>query len=209
MSEASKSVNCIRLATARDADAIAEIYRPSVESAPTSFETEAPDGAEIGRRLEEVLKSHPWLVCELNGVVSGYAYATKHRARAAYQWSVDTAVYVDAASRRYGIGRALYTALFPMLTAQGYVNAYAGITLPNPGSVGLHEAVGFRALGVYRKVGFKRGAWHDVGWWELLLHPHPPSPALPATLDAVCGDPAWNDWLQRGVALVRMPDSLG
>jgi L-amino acid N-acyltransferase YncA len=159
----------IRLATVNDAPAIAAIYRPIVESTPISFETVAPDADEMRRRIQEVLGSHVWLVCEREGAVAGYAYASSHRARAAYQWSVDTSVYVDDAFRRRGIGHALYLSLFAVLTVQGYANAFAGITLPSAASVGLHERAGFTPLGVYRRVGYKLGAWHDVGWWQRSL----------------------------------------
>ena len=159
----------IRLATVHDAPAIAAIYRPIVESTPISFETVAPDANEMGRRIQEVMGSHVWLVCEREGAVAGYAYASTHRARAAYQWSVDTSVYVDDAFRRRGIGHALYLSLFAVLTVQGYANAFAGITLPSAASVGLHERAGFTPLGVYRRVGYKLGAWHDVGWWQRSL----------------------------------------
>src|SRR5260221_3350400 len=137
----------IRLATPEDAPAIAEIYRPVVLSTPISFETEAPSDSEMQRRIEQTLRTYPWLVYEEAGRIGGYAYATRHRDRAAYQWSADTAIYVHGDFRRGGVGRGLYTSLFQLVAAQGYFNARAGITLPNPGNVGLHEAVGFRPGG--------------------------------------------------------------
>jgi phosphinothricin acetyltransferase len=91
---------------------------------------------EIWQRIRKTLAQYPWLVEERDGAVVGYAYAGQHRVRAAYQWAVDVAVYIDERHRRTGVGRALYTSLFGMLVKQGYYNAYAGITLPNPGSVG-------------------------------------------------------------------------
>jgi len=170
----------IRLADDGDAGAIAAIYAPIVESTTISFETVPPDRDEVARRLADTLASYPWLVCEIDGRAAGYAYATKHRVRAAYQWSVDASVYVDAAWRRAGVGRGLYRSLFAILAAQGFVNAFAGISLPNPASVALHEAVGFEPLGVYRRVGFKLGAWRDVGWWRLPLRSYdrPPIPPI-------------------------------
>ena len=138
----------IRLASDRDARAIADIYAPFVESNATSFETEAPSADEIRRRVQETTTTHPWLVCVCGDSVAGYAYATKHRARAAYQWSVEASVYVHSSFRRAGVGRGLYTSLFAILAAQGFVNAYARITLPNDSSVALHESLGFRPVGV-------------------------------------------------------------
>jgi L-amino acid N-acyltransferase YncA len=133
----------------------------------------------------------------------GYAYAGPHRARAAYQWSLDASVYVHAQYQRRGIGRALYTSLFKIVTLQGYYNVYAGITLPNPGSVGLHEALGFRPVGVYRAVGYKLGAWYDVGWWHLALRPANTPPELPIHYQKVLETPAGVLALNAGLACLR------
>ena len=135
--------------------------------------------------------------------MAGYAYAARHNERSAYQWSVNTSVYVDARFQRRGVGRGLYLSLFEILRAQGYVNAYAGITLPNAGSVGLHEAMGFETVGVYRNVGFKFGAWHDVGWWQLTLKPHEASPSAPRNVAAVSGRPGWTELLTLGESVIR------
>jgi len=189
----------LRLVTRSDAAGIAEIYRPIVASTPISFETEPPDEREIQRRIQETLPGYPWLVCEHDGVVAGYAYATRHRARAAYQWSVDTSVYVHPDFRRRGIGQGLYRSLIQILKAQGYFRAYVGIALPNPGSVGLHESVGFQAIGVYRNVGYKLGSWHDVGWWELALQASGPEPRAPRGLAEVQKDPSWQGLLAAGL----------
>jgi phosphinothricin acetyltransferase len=193
----------IRLARDADAEAIAAIYRPIVERTAISFETDAPDAAEIRQRVADTLPVYPWLVCDIDGEVAGYAYATKHRVRAAYRWSVDTSVYIDEARRRLGVGRGLYQSLFAILAAQGFVNAFAGIALPNAGSVGLHEAVGFAPLGVYRRVGFKFGEWRDVGWWQLALKAHEASPGVPIDVDAVRLRPEWAGLLARGEAVIR------
>ena len=175
----------VRLAALpRDADAVAAIYRPAVESSTATFEEVAPDEVEMARRIRAVLPRTPWLVAELNGVVVGYAYAAIHRERPGYRWSVDVSVYVAASHQGAGIGRALYGELIPLLRRQGFVNAYAGVALPNPASVALHEAVGMRRIGVYERVGFKFGAWHDVAWFGMRLADPagpPPEPA-PVTL---------------------------
>jgi L-amino acid N-acyltransferase YncA len=192
----------IRLVAPQDASAIAGIYRPIVESTPISFETEAPDEAEMRGRIEQTLRTYPWLVCEQDGCIAGYAYASRHHDRAAYQWSVDSSVYVQAGRRHSGVGRGLYTSLFRLLAAQGYFNVYAGITLPNPASVGLHESVGFERVGVYRSVGYKTGAWHDVGWWQLSLRSHDSSPPPVRTLAETRQDSAWTSMLAAGQPLV-------
>ena len=192
-----------RLVTKDDAASIAEIYRPIVTSTAISFETEPPDASEMERRIQETLPACPWLVCEQDGRVVGYAYASRHRPRAGYRWSVDTTVYLHADVRRRGIGRGLYVSLFKILVAQGYFNAYAGVALPNPGSVGLHESVGFTPIGIYRNVGFKHGAWRDVGWWQRELQPLVATPPPPITLHELQRDPSWAQMLTAGLSSIH------
>jgi len=172
----------IRIATAADAEQVTAIYAPNVESTAVSFESLVPSTEEMAARITGRQPAYPWLVAEDGDQrVLGYAYAGRFAARAAYAWSVETSVYVAEAARRRGIWRGLYTALFQILAAQGYRRAFGGIALPNPGSVALHEKLGFRPSGVYRAVGWKFGVWHDVGWWQLSLgetdrEPQPPWP---------------------------------
>lgn len=181
----------IRLARPEDGPALAEIYRPAVTENSTSFELEPPDGAEMARRVAKCMERTPWLVCERDGRVAGYAYGGMHRERAAYQWTAEVSAYVHQDFHRQGIGRALYAALVAALVAQGYRNAVAGITLPNDASVALHEAVGFTLVGVYRKVGYKFGAWHDVAWYERELAPRIIDPPVPRQLAECRDDPAF------------------
>ncbi len=181
----------IRIADpARDAARAAEIYRPAVVGSTISFEEEAPDADEMAARMQTVLARTPWLVAEDDaGLVVGYAYAGPHRTRAGYRWSVDISVYVDAVARRRGIGRALYSELLPILRRQRFVNAYAGVGLPNPASIRLHESIGMSLVGVYERVGWKLGRWVDVAWYSLRLADPPPGARppepipLPALLD--------------------------
>jgi len=154
---------------ARDSAACAAIYAPFVGEGWISFELEPPAADEIARRMTKYAGSHAWLVAEIDGKVAGYAYGSPHRERAAYASSCDVAVYVDPAHARQGIGRALYAALLPLLAERGYHAAFAGIALPNEASIGLHEAMGFTPVGIYREVGWKQGGWRDVGWWQRLL----------------------------------------
>ena len=160
---------------------IAAIYAPIVSSTAISFETEPPSPEEMARRIEVTLAQYPWLVALVENRVAGYAYAHAIAQRQAYAWSAETSVYVHPEFRGMGIGRALYDELFATLRKQGYCRAFAGIALPNAASVGLHEAVGFAHVGTYRRVGWKMGAWHDVGWWELDLRPQgePPGHLIP------------------------------
>ena len=164
----------IRLANENDAEAVRAIYAPIVETTAISFETEPPTREEMARRIREITARYPFLLAD-----GGYAYASAHHARAAYRWAVDVSVYLAPEARGRGLGRALYTRLFAILREQGFYCANAGIALPNPASVGLHEAFGFEPIGIYHAVGFKFGKWHDVGWWELSLrrrdsNPHEP-----------------------------------
>jgi L-amino acid N-acyltransferase YncA len=155
----------------RDAAACAAIYAPHVEDAPTSFEEAAPSQEQMAARIEETAATHPWLVAEEAGEVVGFAYACRHRARPAYRWAVDVSVYVADEHNGKGRGRQLYAALLEELRERRFRVACAGITLPNEASVALHEGFGFEPVGVYRGIGWKAGAWRDVGWWQLELSP--------------------------------------
>jgi phosphinothricin acetyltransferase len=187
------------MARADDAAQVQAIYAPLVRATAVSFEVDPPDAAEMRRRIEGTLGRLPWLVCARDREVLGFAYAAPHRERAAYRWSVEVSAYVAVGARRAGVGRGLYGALLELLTAQGFVSAYAGITLPNPASVGLHRAAGFAPVGVYHAAGFKLGAWHDVGWWQRPLRDPPASPRPPVRLPAL-PEPAVRQALARGVA---------
>lgn len=185
----------IRLATLADAERVAAIYAPNVTESAISFETEPPSAADMRRRIETYGAFAPWLVLEDERGIAGYAYASAHRDRAAYRWAVDVSAYVDGAQHRRGIGRALYTTLLRLLPLQGLCVAHAGITLPNAASVGLHEACGFTKVGVYEAVGFKHGAWHDVGWWRLQLRARPADPGPLLGLADAMATAAWRDAL--------------
>ena len=156
---------------ARDGAACAAIYAPHVTEGLASFETAPPDADQMAARIAVTSRSYPWLVAERDGTVAGYAYASPHRSRAGYRWTVDSAVYVAAEHRQAGVGRELYAALLDLLGRQRLHVVCAGVALPNPGSVRLHEAMGFEHVGTYRQIGYKSGAWLDVGWWQLRLRP--------------------------------------
>jgi phosphinothricin acetyltransferase len=183
----------------RDAAACAAIYAPFVRDSAVSFEESPPDANAMAHRITATMQAHPWVVAEVDHSVAGYAYASSHRIRPAYRWAADVGIYIGDGHRGQGVGRALYEVLLALLGHQGVHTACAGITLPNPASVALHEAVGFTPVGVYRQIGFKHGAWHDVGWWQCRLtdasgtapaDPGPPprlsdggDPGVPAALD--------------------------
>ncbi len=174
----------IEIATIEDAGTIAEIYAPIVRSTGISFEDIPPTAEEMAARINQTLKTHPWLVLKNNGLVIAYAYATEHRARAAYRWSCETSVYVGEAARRTGAASQLYMRLFETLRELGYANALAGITLPNDPSVGFHEHIGFKPIGVYENIGFKNGEWRDVGWWTYRLQDLGSNPSDPRPFSA-------------------------
>lgn len=163
----------VRAAHPSDAAGCAAVYAPYVEGSVASFEDVPPDATEMRRRMLDEPRL-PWLVATRGGEVVGYAYASRHRARPAYRWSVEVSVYLTAAEHGKGSGRRLYEELLETVRGLGYVRALAGITLPNDASVGLHEAMGFAPVGVFRGVGFKDGGWRDVGWWQLSLADVPP-----------------------------------
>jgi L-amino acid N-acyltransferase YncA len=148
---------------------VAAIYAPYVLETAISFEEAPPSADEMAGRITATLTTHPFLVFESEGQVVGYAYGGPHGARHAYRWSTNGSVYAAQDSHRRGIGRALYAALLDLLGQQGFHSVFAGIALPNEKSVGLHEAMGFTQVGVYREVGFKFGQWHNVGYWRLGL----------------------------------------
>lgn len=174
----------VRAATIEDARAVSEIYAPYVAETVISFEINPPDEAEMARRIAAVTPCYPWLIYELDDQLLGYAYASRHAERAAYDWSVDAAVYVRPRAHRHGVGATLYGVLMAALRLQGFHIVFGGISLPNPASVGLHEACGFSAAGVCREVGFKFGAWRDVGWWSLRLGPAQSDPPPPSPFTA-------------------------
>jgi L-amino acid N-acyltransferase YncA len=180
----------IRVATPDDAQDILAIYAPYCTSSHVSFELVAPSELQMRERIERITPQFPWLVGEIDGKVSGYVYASQHRERPAYRWAVDVAVYIAAGSHRRGLGRALYASLFAILREQGFFQAYAGITLPNPGSEGLHQAVGFQQVAVFPHVGYKIGRWLDVGWWRLQLLPETDDPAEPIPFRLIRGSTA-------------------
>jgi len=172
----------IRLADPeRDAASVAAIYRRAVEATIATFEEVAPSVEEMASRMGSVLARTPWLVMDDEEVV-GYAYASPHQERPGYRWSVNISVYVAEGHHGRGIGRALYDELIAILRRQGFVNVYAGVALPNPPSVALHEAIGMRRTALYERVGFKFGAWHDVAWFALRLAEPDGTPREPMSL---------------------------
>lgn len=167
----------VRLATIADGAACAAIYGPFVERTSISFELTPPTADDMAARIAKTTERTPWLVAEVDGIARGYAYGTRHRDRAAYDWTVESAVYVDGGFAGRGIGRATTGALLDVLRLQGFHLVVAGITQPNPASTSLHQALGFERIGQFDAIGWKQGSWHGVEWYGLELGPRDQAPA--------------------------------
>lgn len=171
----------LRLAQPTDTDALLEIYGPYVRNTSLTFELETPSPAEFARRMDDYLRYAPWLLMECEGRVAGYAYASRHRERAGYQWSAECSIYLHDDFMGKGLAEPLYKALFEILSIQGFRNVYAVINLPNERSVRFHENMGFLYQFTFERVGYKLGQWKNVGWWMLQVNDYTsePSPVIP------------------------------
>jgi len=169
----------IRIATKDDSAGMMEIYALFILNSGITQETEVPSVKDFQQRVILNLEERPWLVCEINKEIAGYAYAGKHRDRKGYQWCTEPSVYISEKYFGLGIANALYTALFDILKIQGFVNAYAVITLPNDRSIAFHKKFGFDYLTTYKKIGYKLGQWHDVGWMQYEINTHKEDPDDP------------------------------
>ena len=178
----------VRIARAGDAADILEIYKPYILNSAFTFETEVPTITEFESRIEKYLQKYPWILSEVDGQIAGYAYASGHRDRDAYQWTCECSVYVNDKFKGQGMGTKLYRILFQLLKFQGFRNVYAGITIPNKPSENMHAKCGFELFAVYDNIGYKLGAWHKVGWWKLQLNGYdllPPPPKRFSEIDSV------------------------
>jgi len=192
----------IRIATKDDAAGMLDIYTPFILNSGITQETDVPSVEEFQERIISNLKERPWLVCEIDKQVAGYAYAGKHRDRKGYQWCTEPSVYISEKYFGLGVADALYTALFDILKLQGYVNAYAVITLPNERSIAFHKKFGFDYLTTYKKIGYKLGQWHDVGWMQYEINPHKEDPEDPIKFPAI-DIPVVNDILTKATSQLK------
>lgn len=195
----------IRLVRDDDTPALLEIYAPIVRETAISFELAPPDLAQYRERIRLTLERLPWLVCEDRAAILGFAYASPFRARAAYQWSVETTVYVSPKHQRRGVARGLYAALLGCLNLQGFTTAIAVIALPNAASAALHESMGFCRVGMFESIGYKLDRWHDVGVWCLQLRDRPQTPAPPRAILAWEGSAELTDIFERAAGAIRRP----
>jgi L-amino acid N-acyltransferase YncA len=192
----------VRLATEADSTSILEIYAPFITDTVITFEYEVPTVTEFGNKITNIQRKYPWLICEVNGSVVGYAYASQFNERAAYDWSVDFSVYIKPQYHRKRIGKALYFALLELLKLQGYYNAYAGVTLPNIKSESLHKSFGFKPVGIYQNVGYKFGNWHDVKWFELKIQDYCKLPITPKIIDEINNTPEFNTIIEKSEQMI-------
>ena len=166
----------LRYARVGDAEGILEIYKPYVLNTAITFEYTVPSMEDYTKRIEGIMNEYPFFVCGDDGRIIGYAYAHKFRERAAYDWDIETSVYVKEEYQKKGIATLLYNKLLDECTLRGYHNAFAGITIPNDKSVSFHSKMGFTNIGVFKNAGFKQGAWHSVLFMEKNLIPCDHSP---------------------------------
>lgn len=171
----------IRIARPEDAPALLGIYSVYVEKTSITFEYQVPAVEEFKDRIRKTLEKYPYLVALDDSGICGYAYASAFKSRAAYDWSVETSIYVRENSHAKGIGSALYKALEQYLRTQHVCNVCACITHPNPASEAFHTGFGYQTVAHFHRSGFKLGQWHDMIWTEKELCPHsiPPKPFIP------------------------------
>ncbi len=161
----------LRNVTILDSQAVLDIYQPYVLNTAVTFEYTVPTLEEFSRRIEGIVNCYPFFVCEFQKKVIGYAYAQKFRERAAYNWDIETSVYILDEFQNQGVASLLYTKLLEECTNRGFHNAFAGITLPNEKSVRFHSKFGFTHVGVFKNAGYKQADWHSVLFMEKNLIP--------------------------------------
>lgn len=174
----------IRFVRADDSAALLRIYAGYIDT-PVTFECALPSDRAFAERIAAISAEYPYLVCEEEGAIVGYAYAHRQREREAYQWNAEQSVYLDPAYTRQGLGGRLYRILLDMLRLQGIRTVYAGVTVPNPASERLHESMGFVRLGTYHSIGYKAGGWHDVAWFEKAIAPYTANPESPLPISQI------------------------
>ncbi len=198
-----KSDKKIRLVTPLDSAALLEIYAPYVKNTVITFEYEVPTITEFSGRIANITKKYPWLVCETNGRIVGYAYASQFHERSAYDWSVDASVYVHPDYQGKKIGAALYSCLFDLLKLQGFYNVYAIITGANQRSLDFHQSFGFKPAGLYHKVGYKFNQWQDVQWLALTIKDHSQPPQKPKSVDDIKDTPEFDLAVSKAIAMIE------
>lgn len=194
----------IRLAEKRDVPGILEIYSPFILETAVTFEETVPDEASFWERIQGIMAELPYLVCEIDGRIAGYAYASGYRSRASYRWTKEVSVYIHPDFQRKRVAHALYTSLNEMVRYQGIADLLAIITIPNEPSVAFHEQFGYRKCGEFQKVGYKLGQWQNVGWFELFLQDETQAPKdRIMTLNEITRLPIFQEAIQKGLEKLR------
>jgi phosphinothricin acetyltransferase len=196
----------IRIASTSDAREVLAIYAPIVRETAITYETEVPSESEIAGRIAATLEAYPWLCCEIDGRIAGYAYASRFRTRTAYQWTAETTVYVADWARKRGVARGLYVSLLECCRVLGYRTAVGVIGLPNEPSVKFHRAMGFVEVGVFHRCGYKFSQWQDAGWYERAIGEYERMPSVAPELNtpaACAGMCQWKDALRSGLSCIR------
>lgn len=195
----------IRLAEQRDVPGILEIYAPFITDTAVTFEETVPSEESLWDRIQGIMAELPFLVCEIEGKIAGYAYASGYRSRASYRWSKEVSVYVHPDFQRKRVAHALYTSLNEMVKYQGIADLLAIITMPNEPSVAFHEYFGYRKCAEFTKVGYKLGQWQNVGWFELFLQDEtqPPKERI-LPLNEIVDLPIFGQAIQNGLALLKV-----
>lgn len=194
----------IRLAEKRDVPGILDIYSPFILETAVTFEETVPDEASFWERIQGIMAELPYLVCEIDGRIAGYAYASGYRSRASYRWTKEVSVYIHPDFLRKRVAHALYTSLNEMIRYQGIADLLAIITIPNEPSVAFHEQFGYCKCGEFQKVGYKLGQWQNVGWFELFLQDETQTPKdRIMTLNEITRLPIFQEAIQKGLEKLR------
>ena len=195
MQNSKELMGTIRLATLADSRKMLEIYAYYVAETAITFDLVLPDVVEFEAKIEKIQKKYCWLVFESEGDILGYAYGAEHRPKRAYQWTVESTVYVDNSKKSKGVGNVLYRALLYTLDKQGFSKILAGITLPNKSSENFHKKFGFKQFARFEAVGFKHNKWHDTDWWELALNVGDKPKEL-ITIESIVEQQGWKDFVK-------------
>ncbi len=190
----------IRLAEKRDVQGILEIYAPFILETAVTFEETIPEEESFWERIQGIMTELPFLVCEIDGRIAGYAYASGYRSRASYRWTKEVSVYIHPDFHRKKVAQALYSSLNEMVRYQGIADLLAIITMPNEPSVAFHEQFGYRKCAEFSKVGYKMGQWQNVGWFELFLQDETQAPKdRILTLKEIIDLPIFQEAIQNGL----------
>ena len=181
----------IRLINTGDIAGALAVYTPFVLNTAITFEYYVPTLDEFTTKVETITNGYPWLVYLHNGKVKGYAYGSIHRSKTAYQWSPESTIYLSSEAQGNGIGRILYETLFSLMRLQGYINVFAGVSLPNEQSESFQKSLGFEEIGVFKNIGYKLGKWHDTRWFQLHLAGHFDEPGQLKTITEIENEPAF------------------